>query len=354
MKLFSQILLAVFLMTTFFSCEEDEDTSLKSLTANDIAITVLENIPLDTVIGQVTVTNLNEGLSYTIVSQTPKGAFAVDGEGQISVADSNLFDYESYTSITGTIAISAKDYESKEINVSITIEDKDDDVPFDAEDFSLRLEERPLQNSVLGQLTTSVSSDDLTYMISSQTPANAFSVNQAGEIIVNDSTLFVNSINTTITGTVSITGTGLIAQEVDISLDLYSIWKGDNITFTKDANQDPTLEASQDRITDNVWITRGIGGGEIYNAQTESYALKNVSPKDTEWALGTIESADDIAGLSFNTFRSTVAPKQSVGKDMVLHLVTDDVYINIKFTSWSTGNSAQWGGFSYERSTANE
>ena len=355
MKLLSQFFFFLLLTVFFFSCEEDEGTTAKSLTVDDITIAVSENIPLDTVIGQITVANLSKGLSYTIVSQSPVGAFAIDEEGQISVADSSLFDYESYTSITGIVAITAHGYEYKEINVSITVEDKYDDVPFDAEDFSLKLEENPEENAVLGQIITSISSDDLTYTINAQTPANAFSVSAAGEIVVNDASLFVNSINPTITGTVTITGAGLIAQEIAVALDLYSIWLGDNITFTKSANQDPTIEAGQDRITDNVWLTRGLAGGEIYNAKTETYALKNVSPKDTEWALGTIASADDITDLSFNTFRTTVgSPKQSVGKNMVLHLLTDDIYINIKFTSWSTGNSAQWGAFAYERSTANE
>jgi hypothetical protein len=36
-----------------------------------------------------------------------------------------------------------------------------------------------------------------------------------------------------------------------------------------------------------------------------------------------------------------------VGKDLVMHLIDDDIYLNIKFTSWSVGKK---GGFSYERS----
>ena len=36
---------------------------------------------------------------------------------------------------------------------------------------------------------------------------------------------------------------------------------------------------------------------------------------------------------------------------MVVHLITDDIYINIKFTDWTSSNHG--GGFSYQRSTAN-
>ena len=34
---------------------------------------------------------------------------------------------------------------------------------------------------------------------------------------------------------------------------------------------------------------------------------------------------------------------------MVVHLITDDIYIDIKLLSWSSGGTG--GGFSYERST---
>ena len=36
-------------------------------------------------------------------------------------------------------------------------------------------------------------------------------------------------------------------------------------------------------------------------------------------------------------------------KDMIVHLITDDIYIDIKFTAFSGGGPG--GGFSYQRST---
>ena len=63
------------------------------------------------------------------------------------------------------------------------------------------------------------------------------------------------------------------------------LWTGPVITFTKAPNTDPTNSANQDRITDNVWITRG-ASGQIYNIMTETEAEKNTSPKGTTWAFG--------------------------------------------------------------------
>ena len=126
-----------------------------------------------------------------------------------------------------------------------------------------------------------------------------------------------------------------------------TIWNGPIFTFSKADNANPTLEANQDRITPNVWLTRGNNGGQLYNAKTESDSSKSTSPDDTRWAFGTTSS---LASLTFSTFRGTSKPKNAVGQNMVMHLVTDDIYIDIKITSWTSGNNSG-GGFSYERST---
>jgi len=128
-----------------------------------------------------------------------------------------------------------------------------------------------------------------------------------------------------------------------------TVWTGDLITFTKEDGADPTQEANQDRITDNVWITRG-DEKLIYNAVTQTEA-NNTGPDDTEWAEGTTAN---VSSLSFSDFRDLGKPPTLVDKDLVLHLITDDIYIDIKFTSWAKGKEGGEGGFSYDRSTAPE
>ena len=124
------------------------------------------------------------------------------------------------------------------------------------------------------------------------------------------------------------------------------IWTGDMMSFVKEDEKDPTNSLNQDRITDNVWITRGNNGGQIYNAAKESSDNKTKSPIGTQWAIGTL---DKIDGLIFKDFRAAVSsPKNVVGKDLVLYLIDDDVYLSVKFKSWSQGKR---GGFSYDRST---
>ncbi|MBL6669355.1 MAG: InlB B-repeat-containing protein [Flavobacteriaceae bacterium] len=134
------------------------------------------------------------------------------------------------------------------------------------------------------------------------------------------------------------------SPEVSDSGPVY--WQGTTLSFVKEDNADPTVEINQDRLTSTVWITRGNGGGQIYNAAVSENADKVNSPVGTEWAIGIL---DDVSSLSFGPFRATVSkPKNVVGKNLVVHLIKDDVYLSLKFTSWSGGKK---GGFSYERST---
>jgi hypothetical protein len=126
------------------------------------------------------------------------------------------------------------------------------------------------------------------------------------------------------------------------------IWNGPPITFINVEGSDPTLPSSQDRITLDVWLTRGSTRG-LYNAAVESgyNSLDPVSPVGTEWAYGELA---DYASLSYQTWINWNghSPPSMVGQDAVLHIVPDDTYLGIHFTFWNEHS----GGFSYLRSTA--
>ena len=90
-----------------------------------------------------------------------------------------------------------------------------------------------------------------------------------------------------------------------------NIWNGPIIQFSKEDGADFTQESNQDRITPNVWITRG-NGGQIFNIAKEDSADKGDSPVGTLWAKGNIENIDN---LTFKPFRLGVGqPKAVVGQ----------------------------------------
>ena len=126
---------------------------------------------------------------------------------------------------------------------------------------------------------------------------------------------------------------------------LSNIWNGPIKFFEKKDNTNQLEKTNQDSITENVIITRGNNGGQIFNIAKENEADKYKSPIGTEWAIGSLNQIDSLV---FKDFRLAVKPQYVVGKKLVLHLIEEDIYLSVEFKSWSSGKK---GGFSYERST---
>ena len=126
---------------------------------------------------------------------------------------------------------------------------------------------------------------------------------------------------------------------------LSNIWNGPIKFFEKKDNTNQLEKINQDSITENVIITRGNNGGQIFNIAKENEADKYKSPIGTEWAIGSLNQIDSLV---FKDFRLAVKPQYVVGKKLVLHLIEEDIYLSVEFKSWSSGKK---GGFSYERST---
>ena len=142
------------------------------------------------------------------------------------------------------------------------------------------------------------------------------------------------------------------------------IWStGPNdVIFSKVANGDPTQAANQDRIIANVWITRGASSG-IYNAKTETLFAAS-SPADTQWAVSSLnnnpifsygQGATSHDNLTFTTWTTAyggggVLNTNITTHSAVVHLVSEDIYLDIQFTAF--GGSGSGGAFTYQRAAA--
>lgn len=127
------------------------------------------------------------------------------------------------------------------------------------------------------------------------------------------------------------------------------IWSGPVINFTNLAGSDWTQAANQDQLTANIWFTRKITQG-LFNAASEGAFAHNVSPADTEWAIG---SLSNYSTLTYSSWESAYGGQSAllgniVGQQAVVHLITDNIYLGLKFTQWG----GPGGGFAYERTTA--
>ncbi len=122
------------------------------------------------------------------------------------------------------------------------------------------------------------------------------------------------------------------------------VWSGYDFEFVKPDGADWTIPQFQDRITDTVWLTRQTAEG-LFNIAIESEYSTLVSPIGTEWAFGTTA---DIDSLEFDCWECITDsnPRALVDTNAVVHLIDENIYIDIRFTSWSC---CRQGGFSYVR-----
>lgn len=130
-----------------------------------------------------------------------------------------------------------------------------------------------------------------------------------------------------------------------------SVWNGPPLSFTKADGADPSLPQNQDAILPGVVVTRGNTRG-LYNIAVETFFLRGTSPVDTEsaWtfnnpALPESEiRAANFAALQFDEWTTAHGeqPLATLGRPAVLHIVSQDVYIDLTMTAWTSGPG---GGF---------
>lgn len=101
------------------------------------------------------------------------------------------------------------------------------------------------------------------------------------------------------------------------------------------------MPINQDRITNNVWLTRASAQG-IFNFAQELAFQRGllVSPVGTEWAFGSI--VQGIQTLTFDDWETTVGgnPPGAVNHPMVVHLIADDIYFDLTMTNWGSQGAA--------------
>ena len=180
-----------------------------------------------------------------------------------------------------------------------------------------------------------------------------YPLNGQSDISIDPDSLYSDLITgETETHTVTITNNGEDALDWEMEIDWITL---ESVTFTKDNYADWSLPQNQDRVSDNIWITRG-NEGAIFNAYSESLDEHPHNPEGTEWAIGSLEDIDNLTFGDFgivlshdvgNVLNGNLIPNNL---PMVMHLIDDDIYYEVQFLSWTQGNEAGGGGFSYTRS----
>ena len=218
-------LLFVGLILGMISCGSEEDPQPKeedvTITVQDFSVTIAENPTAGQQLGTIQASASSGTVTFSIQSQTPSGAFSVGSSGALAVADPTLFDFESRTSLTAVVQVSAGST-TETVDVTATLTDVDDAM-VSTNDFSVTIAENPMNGQVLGTVSATTDNGTLSYAIGSSTPAGVFAIDAAsGELSVADASLFDFETNPTITGVVEVS-VGSVMQNANITITLTDV-----------------------------------------------------------------------------------------------------------------------------------
>lgn len=171
---------------------------LNEIGVQDLTAAIDENPTNGQSVGMVQVDG-DGPFNFSIDSQTPAGALSIDNSsGELTVADANLFDFETNPTITGTIAVVGAESMA---TVTINLNDLDE---ISVEDLTLSLDENPTDGQVVGTIQVD-GTGTLSFSITSQTPAGALHIDAGtGQLTVADPTLFDFETNPVITADISV------------------------------------------------------------------------------------------------------------------------------------------------------
>lgn len=131
-------------------------------------------------------------------------------------------------------------------------------------------------------------------------------------------------------------------------LNAQTVWNGPIITFTKADGVSISSATGQDKITNNVWLTRDVAEGLFNSVSEASYTKRSTSPAGTEWAYGDLANYKTLSYQTWEVWNGKTPPS-SVNKPAVLHIIDENIYIGITFTNWGVNGT---GAFSYTRTTS--
>ncbi|HEV2455767.1 MAG TPA: Ig-like domain-containing protein [Verrucomicrobiae bacterium] len=130
-------------------------------------------------------------------------------------------------------------------------------------------------------------------------------------------------------------------------------WTGTNYNFTNPGN------GATDVLDAVVWLTRssasGTGTGGLYNAYLQPDPFTGPTPPGgTEWAIGTLAGyMANTNSLSFGDcpLEAGSHPINYIGTTFVVHLFTNNVYLQLTLTGWGGQGGQGLKTVSYTRST---
>lgn len=229
--------------------------------------TVNENTPNGTIVGQIVTTdpdNVNspvQGQSFVINGGNTGGAFSIDPQGRIIVANSAALNFESTPSFTiiATVKDTGTPATSMAATLTILLADVNDAPTIGTQSFNLK------EHSIPGTVVGTVQANDqdspaqtLTYAITGGNSAGAFAINPAtGAITVVDPGLVDYASNPVFALTVQVTDNGVPAKSSTATVNIL-LQDGQEPQISNQTKSIPENSAAGTVIA-TVTATNGVG-----------------------------------------------------------------------------------------------
>lgn len=240
------------------------DVDESSISATDFAITLAENPTKGQVLGTIQAT-ANGDAHFAMESQTPEGALGLNTDsGELSVADSSLFDFEVNPTLTAKVLASSGS-KTDTVTVTITLTDVSED-SISLTDLSVAVDENPKNAQLLGTIEVT-STGSPAFALESQSLDGAISIDaNSGAITVADSSLFDYEANTTVTAKVVAT-LGIVTDTADVTITVEDVDESlTALAFTATVDENP----ASGKVIGTVNVT-GYGSSS-YKLNTQSLA----------------------------------------------------------------------------------
>lgn len=203
--------------------DTDDDKKEEPVTVDltDLSLTIAENPKNGAVLGTISGTTSSGAITYSVASQSPDGAFAINTTtGELTVSDSALFDFETRTELTAKI-YGTNDQVKDSASVTVTLTDITSVVS--AEDFEITMDENGANKDKIGTLVATGDEGPLAYSISSQSHAGAIAIDEGtGILTISDVAQFDYEQNKTLTAVVAVTS-GATSTTANVTITLKNV-----------------------------------------------------------------------------------------------------------------------------------
>ncbi len=280
-----------------------------AVTVSPFTATLAENPSLGAVIGTITASTNRGTLSYSLTSQTPTGAMAINANtGVLTVTNPVYFDFEERQQVTGAVTVTNGSV-TKEIAVSIALTNVNE---ITLNNLSIEMLENADANEIIFVLDAQTSLEGrITYALLNVTPANAIIIGTGAVgpflkdvVRVGDESLFNFELYPTITATVR------------ASSDYGSDFVDATITITlTDATETVQKRLDDGETPLQIYNSNNALLNEIYG---KTYRGGLIATFNTANGTGVIMTAAAIAGGPF-TYLNAV----SAANNLVLNTFED-------------------------------